>query len=231
MPIPVIVVVGGLLVSAVLGGAVVSNWDSIMNKIKGKKIAVLGARAVGKSHLVQYLTAGDIPDEYAQTTAPNKTNKVKISMKDLNLYIKEGLDVSGSVDAYPIWKKLCSDVDIVFYLVRVDWLKDKDSNGRPSGYEGRVEGDISHICDWLRDRGNSVSIYIIGTHCDKDVDFISVTDRNMGDYEDSINKMDFIKKLKLKLGGGSKVTIVLGSMKDEKGTKKIVAEILKSEVQ
>jgi hypothetical protein len=51
MPLPLIPIFIAFAVGGVLGGSVVSNRETIFYSLQGKKIAVLGARAVGKTTL------------------------------------------------------------------------------------------------------------------------------------------------------------------------------------
>ncbi len=48
----------GLLIG---GTAIALSWDDIVISLKGKKLAVLGARGVGKTHLLKFLSTGSIP--------------------------------------------------------------------------------------------------------------------------------------------------------------------------
>ena len=58
MPIPVIVWIIGAVVVAIVGGVTtVVLWDDIVVAIKGKRLAVLGARGVGKTHLAAAIAA------------------------------------------------------------------------------------------------------------------------------------------------------------------------------
>ncbi len=67
MPLPWV-----LFLIALLAVTTISvKWDDIQMALKGKRLAVLGARG-GKTHLVKFLTTGSIPAEYKQTVAPEK---------------------------------------------------------------------------------------------------------------------------------------------------------------
>ncbi|OQY47269.1 MAG: hypothetical protein B6242_05355 [Anaerolineaceae bacterium 4572_78] len=65
--IPVIVywIVGGIITAA--GGyGIYSKWEDLVHWWKGKRIAVIGARETGKTHLIKFLLIGSIPVEYEQ---------------------------------------------------------------------------------------------------------------------------------------------------------------------
>jgi len=55
-PITTALIVLGVV--ALLGTTTALNWDGIMLMLKGKRVSVLGARGVGKTHLVQFLSKG-----------------------------------------------------------------------------------------------------------------------------------------------------------------------------
>lgn len=98
MPIPIVVLIVAGIIVAVTGTTItVVKWDKILIALKGKRLAVLGARAVGKTHLVRFLTSGSIPSEYKQTVAPEKASSRRFSLKELDLRIKDTLDISEAV--------------------------------------------------------------------------------------------------------------------------------------
>ncbi len=51
MPLPLVPIFIAFAVGAVVSGSVVYKWEDIFYSLQGKKIAVLGARAVGKTTL------------------------------------------------------------------------------------------------------------------------------------------------------------------------------------
>jgi hypothetical protein len=61
------VVIG--LAALFTGGMVYLNWDKIVIALSGKQVAVLGARQVGKTHLIEFLTTGSIPAGYISCRA------------------------------------------------------------------------------------------------------------------------------------------------------------------
>jgi hypothetical protein len=81
--------------AALLAGGAALNWDAVLMAWKGKRLAVLGARGVGKTHLIKFLTSGTIPAEYKQTVAPEKASARRFALGDLDLKVKDTLDVSG----------------------------------------------------------------------------------------------------------------------------------------
>lgn len=196
-------------------------WDKIVIALTGKKLAVLGERRVGKTTLITFLTKGTIPEKYAQTVTPQKTESRRFKLKDLSLSIKALNDVPGSKDDYAQWQSVTDDADIVMYLLRIDKLMNGDKRT-----EARVEADMGQIGRWLQENPKDSPFFIIGTHCDlTKPDLTKLPEDQIGDYQDRINKMPIIQKI-VQLGGGrKKVRVVLGSLKWKCETEKLVYHI------
>lgn len=220
MPLPLFIVIA--LASLLVGTAIGSNWDAIVVKFKGKKLAVLGARGVGKTHLVKFLATGSIPNDYKQTVAPEKSSSRRFQLKDLDLNVKESVDVSGDKAAYAEWKQLHDQADFVFYLMRADKLIAGDRD-----VEARASEDLAHIGTWLESRKSRPLFFIIGTHCDLDVEFCSLTDDRIGDYVDRFRRLPIVMDLVAHGGGSQQAKVVLGSMKTVRDTEALVYEIFR----
>lgn len=220
MPVPLLVWLG----LGLLGGfaAVALNWDDIVVKLKGKRLAVLGARGVGKTRLIKFLTTGSIPAEfeYKQTVVTEKTSGRRFQLKELDLKIQASFDVSGDKAAYGEWKEVHDQADVVFYLLRADKLIAGDS-----GVERRVRDDLRHIGEWLGQRPQRPPFFIVGTHCDKDPDFIGLTADKFGDYVDRFRHLQIVSELVRCAGGTRQARVVLGSMKTTRDTEALVYQI------
>lgn len=223
MPLPLIFIA----IAIIAGGAattVAVLWDHIISKLKGKKVAVLGARAVGKTHLIKFLTTGSIPEEYKQTVAPEKSKSKRLQLKELDLKIKNSLDVSGDKSAYADWKELVEAADFVFYLLRADRLIAGDKN-----VENRARDDLRHIGAWLDkiEQGENIrpSLFIIGTHCDLDSEFANLTQETIGGYADKFMRLPIVSELVMHGGGMKHTKVVLGSMKTISATEALVHQI------
>lgn len=183
-------------------------WDNILISFKGKQIAILGARGVGKTHLMTFLASGSIPTEYKQTVAPGKFPKRRFELKNLDLCLKESLDISGDKAAYPEWKNNHDQADIVLYLLRADKLLAGNAN-----VESRVRNDLRHIGAWLEEKKDRrPKFFIIGTHCDLDPKFIDPSDNKHGNYHDSFVQLPIVTELLARSGGTQQTKVVLGSM-------------------
>jgi ABC-type hemin transport system ATPase subunit len=64
----IVLAVAGALAGTVLGELL----DKIRRELKSKRLAVLGARGVGETTLIKFLTSGFLPVECKQTIAPEK---------------------------------------------------------------------------------------------------------------------------------------------------------------
>ena len=155
--IPIIIAIAVAVAAA--GTIAALNWDEIIKALKGKKLAVLGERKVGKTSLLKFFTEGSIPEEYNPTTRPKRVRGGRFQLKDLKLVIKDTIDVPGR-RAY-VWGQSVKDADIVLYLLRVDRLME---GHRPT--ESRVEKDIGQIKRWLDTNPKKFPLFVIGTHCD-----------------------------------------------------------------
>jgi hypothetical protein len=214
-PVLIWIVVG--VASLLVGTAVAISWDKVVKALKGKQIAVLGARGVGKTHLIQFLTLGSIPEEYKQTVAPEKTPSRRFQLRDLDLKVSESLDVSGDKAAYNLWKELHQKADVVFYLLRADRLIAGDAI-----VEARVREDLKHIHSWRKEATSPPRLFIIGTHCDLDPKFAGQSAPDFGNYVDKFQNLDTVMELVAQGGGTQQVKIVLGSMKSVETTEALV---------
>lgn len=221
MPLPAIAIWIGIgVVSLLVGTTIAVKWDDIVVALKGKRLAVLGARGVGKTHLVKFLATGSIPAEYKQTVAPEKASSRRFQLNELDLKVKDSLDVSGDKAAYSEWRELHDQADVVFYLLRADRLIAGDCD-----VEARVRDDLKHIGGWLEARTPRPRFFIIGTHCDFDAEFNSMSAGKIGDYVDKFRRLPIVTELVARGGGAQQAKVVLGSMKTVQDTEALVYQV------
>jgi hypothetical protein len=80
--LPLLIWIGGGVISVVCcAGMAALRWNEIVMVWKGKRLAVLGERGVGKTHLVKFLSTGSIPEEYKQTVLPEKAGARRFKLK------------------------------------------------------------------------------------------------------------------------------------------------------
>lgn len=218
MPLPILIAIA--VVVALVGTSIALKWDDILVALQGKRLAVLGPRGVGKTHLIRFLTSGSIPAEYKQTVAPHRASARRFQLKDLDLKVKDILDVSGDKAAYAEWKELHDQADLVFYLLRADRLIAADSD-----VETRASDDLRHIGGWLDARTPRPRFFIIGTHCDFDPNFSRLSADKLGDYQDNFRKLPIVTELVARAGGAHQTKVVLGSMKTLQDTEALVYQV------
>lgn len=220
--VSIVVAIASAVVSAVVAAFTYKYWDQILIALKGKKLAVLGARGVGKTHLITFLSTGSMPSESKQTVAPEKTPQHRFQLRDLDLKLKETRDVAGGVTWYAEWKDIFDEADVVLYLLRADRLLAHDAE-----VEARVRDDLRHIGDWLDARTVRPTFFIIGTHCDLDSAFATLSPDREGEYIDSFKNLPTVKELVARGGGAKVVKVVLGSMKTDQGTEVLAYGLFK----
>lgn len=209
-----------VIAAVLLGGTVAANWDKIIKALKGKKLAVLGEREVGKTSLLKFLTEGSIPETYEATIeGGEKLCGRRFQLRDLKLVIKDTRDVSGR-RGYG-WERITKDADVVLYLLRADRFME---GHKPT--EARVRGDIEQIKRWLQDNPKEFPLFLIGTHCDlTDPDLTTLPADKTGVYEDKMREI--LQEIFLRGGGERKVRLVLGSLKSAATTEKLVFLLFK----
>ena len=155
-----------------------------------------------------------------QTVASEKVRRRRFKLKNLNLKLKDTLDLPGSKDQYPEWKQLLVKSDVVLYLLRADRLIIGDKM-----VEARVRDDVKHIGEWLDARSPRPQLFVIGTHCDLDEEYQSLSDHSVGNYLDNFRKLPIMTEVVLRGGGANDVKVSLGSLKTKEETEKLVIKI------
>ena len=151
------------VIGAILGYQLVKlGWEALRQKLRGKRIAVLGEHAVGKTKLIEFLTTGTFSPEYIETAEPTKEAGRKFQLRDLELKIDDIIDFSGGEEWYPLWEQQFKKADIVFYLFKAN---EYFSGNKQT--QNRVHQDLGQIDIWFRENKNHNPIYfLVGTHCD-----------------------------------------------------------------
>jgi len=215
------VIIGSGLFALATSIIIARNWKKIVRLLKGKQIAVLGARGVGKTHLITFLSKGSIPREYFQTLAPAKVSGRTFYLGDLKLQFRETIDVPGDQAAYGIWKKMFNEADLVFYLFRADKIKLGDVSEI-----SRIKKDAEQIKLWMNDKKKDYpTVLLIGTFCDKDPEYISLTPSTRGTYQDKFMKLERVKQI---VNFVNPEWWIFGSMENLQSTEEIAARIFKA---
>jgi hypothetical protein len=213
-----------IIASAVFGGAgtatVVWKWEDILFALKGKRVAILGVRQIGKTTLFDYIEKGVWLENYQATLLPQEVGRRKLKKGDLEIRLRKTRDVAGSdsADLRAQWKEICEGSDIILYIVRTDLLLRGDKD-----IEERVESDVEHIGGWVR---NSAKLFfIVGNHWNTDSEFESFIRDKEAKYLERFKALPVVSKLTQLAGGGSKIKIVLGSLSDPASADQLIVEI------
>jgi len=204
---------------------IILSVEKINRKVKGKKFAVLGARQVGKTHLIEFLLNGTIPRVYKKTMTPVKTTRERILLRELNLLVKESWDVSGDTSARAVWKDLVAEADFVLYLLRADQVLAGNTD-----VEARVKSDVRHVSEWIEQYQTTDKpkrLLLVGTHCDYNPEYKSKYNSDMAEFVDTFVKLPTINELVLRGGGLKKVKVIAGSMRTIQETEVLVYQMLR----
>ena len=213
-----------IIIAFVAGGAVVGffwKWEDIQYVLKGKKVAVLGARSVGKTTLLTYMSKGILISRYKQTTRSEGVERRRYKQGELDIRLSKTKDVSGSKDAYNEWRDLFSKNDIILYLIRTDELLNENQE-----IEARAITDLGQIREWIQEFQSKKLFFIVGNHWDTDPEFENAKKNNrLGNYQDKFNALPVVKNIQLLAGGKSKVKVALGSLATETDADLLISHI------
>lgn len=209
--------------TAAIAAAGVAYWkrdeikdvcDSLTISLKGKRVAVLGERNVGKTVLLKFLASGEVPDEYMQTVLTEKVKGKRFAMGDLKLDLKETRDVPGGHDAIEEWKALHDEADIVLYLVNAQQVNQQ-----------RIRRDLEKLETWSKVRVPKPKLVVIVTHMDLDPTYVVTPGSGLGHFRDRFVKLNLEAGLS-KLS--HRPPIILGSLVNRDQAAKLVATLIKT---
>ncbi|QCG92718.1 hypothetical protein E6C67_02040 [Azospirillum sp. TSA2s] len=214
--------VGTLLVLAA-GKKIIENWQKVEKELKGKRIAVLGPRASGKTTIIKFLLKGELSEEYIATPKPEKYSGKTFRLQELELKIEDTMDVPGDIQSHDDWERLYRDADVACYLIDASKIHRGDS-----AYEKTVLSEMRHIGEWFDDRKDSPPhFFLIATHCDLISEYASLPHGGKTEFTDAFWKKPAVQNL-INHGRGSKnVKCVAGSLKDRDGTERLVSDIFR----
>lgn len=163
-------------------------------------VAILGPRASGKTSIYNYLV-GELSaaNIYTQTKGPDK--RAGKHNQDLRLYIRKGMDLPGSQNFYPDWKREFDRANRVLYVFDVTKIP------ADAAYVDRVKEDAKRIRQWDPKPGRQLTI--VGTHLDLD-------DREPDDILD----LDAVVALKTRTAASR---AVVGSLLSNAATSELLA--------
>lgn len=219
--------------------AIWATWEKIITALKGKKIAVLGARGAGKTTFFILLNALNLTAlEIEQTVNRNKT---KSSSIDLNIQeeikkirFKPTFDLPGSEDYRDNgkWQKEFDSANIVLYFVNaaallrgIDKTDEINNKGKSNKIkietQNRVKEDLENIQKWISSLGENQKkdIFIIGNHFDV-IDENFYKNNKESKYREEFYNNEAIKR------NCQGMTIIIGSLKDKDSQKKLLEKVV-----
>lgn len=153
----------GVVKAAEKLGEIVGKWaPAARNWWNGKKIAVLGPTAAGKTSLYNRLRGQPIPAEHAQTRGAEKIETFKFSFPlpdrtTFSISCKGAVSVGGERDERNrYWLGACAGADVVFYMLTINDLKD----GR-FGPGTRVHEDLEWLAGSLPKMSSKVKVHLL----------------------------------------------------------------------
>ena len=235
-PFTIIIIGISLAVGAVGAWA---SWEKILTALKGKKIAVLGARGAGKTTLLLYLNMINLESlEIEQTRHSKKTRSssiqdIAVGEESKKILLKETVDLPGSEEYRDNgkWKEAFKVADIVLYLVNsAALLRGIDKSNVPnskikadeikSKTQARVEDDLKNIQRWIKELGGANKyIFIIGNHFDEIDENFNKNDR-VEKYEKEFKENPAINK------HCQRMEKIIGSLKDRDNMKDILEQVV-----
>ncbi len=146
--------------------------DRLLGAIRGHRVAVLGERGVGKTHLQTFLRTGEIPAVYEHTSGkpslkPGQAHLWSITRlhgrpNRSTIAIKRGRDVPGSAEAVEAWREVLCEASVLIYLFRADEIFMENEE-----HQNRVLDDARVISAIVQNEQLTLpGVALVGTHFD-----------------------------------------------------------------
>ncbi|MDO9552942.1 hypothetical protein [Rhodonellum sp.] len=218
MPIPFLIPIIIVGVSTVAGlFTVAAYWDDLIIFFKGKNIAILGSIETGKSTMHTYLREGEVIVTHNSTKKVN-VSKNRFKLGELEINIKEGIDISGQRDYMSDWKNVFKTSDICFYMFDTYKIYNNDLD-----YIEKIYFHLTHINNWKEELNINPKIIMIGGFSDKIPEFNQLNESNVQEFEEKIRVK--IKPAFLQ-GSISPSNIFIGSLATKVSIEKLLRDVL-----
>jgi len=134
-----------------LGGAAFA-YSKFAEKLRNKKLGIIGLSGSGKTTLAEYLVNNKLPEKTSQTLSTNDYKD--ITLKDLGIKV-DIVDTRANYSeyAYELEKKLLLESDIIFYLFDISKLFSATEKDK---YFKRIRDEIKFYCDVLNSRQEEI---------------------------------------------------------------------------
>lgn len=208
----------GVGVVGLIGAISVTGYKQYQ-KYTGKKIAVLGARGVGKTSFFTFLEKGEISEQHEQTYCKQKKEGIFIKLDDKKIIFGSTYDVGGK--DYGSWLDLIQVSDIIVYMMDINRVLKKDTL-----YIMTVREDLSKIAEQIREqeqkKGNKLNVILMLNHADEYQLYYS----SFMEFEKKTLHNALVNEVILMLGGTTKCQVIIGSLKTPDEAKKLVKQLI-----
>jgi hypothetical protein len=217
--------------------------DRLLGAIRGQRLAVLGERGVGKTHLQTFLRTGDIPTVYEHTTGkpslkPGRAHLWSITRMSgkpnrSTIAIRSGRDVPGSAEAIEAWREVLCEASVLLYLFRADEIFMQNEE-----HQNRVLDDARVIAAIVEDERLSLrGVALVGTHFDRVPGYRGPQNgTEFYPFHREIEDSQVIADVRQMIGvcrDGERIAppaLVVGSMKDRMATEELAYRLFAQEL-
>lgn len=217
MPFPLIpIAVIGVIALVGVGTTVATLLPRVAKKLSGKRVAILGKQAVGKTTLLHVLRDGEVPEHNTTNTVdPSTGGKFTMEINGEPVDFDVPKDMPGHPGAgFSDWEEAFTKADYVWYLFRADLI----AQGEPSELQ-LVRDHLDMFKDWLdKSKARSPKIILIGGWADLLPDYR----HNLANLHREISEASPIKIGTVKL---NKAGLVIGSLAGDKEATKLVKSL------
>ncbi|MBR8834384.1 MAG: hypothetical protein DSM106950_10205 [Stigonema ocellatum SAG 48.90 = DSM 106950] len=224
-------IIGGVLSSGTFFWVIIKLFIAL----KGKKIVVLGRRAIGKTVLQNYLSQGNWFDIYTATVAPEDLKERLFINNKKILAVKKSKDLPGFAINYTgDTIKLIKKSDLIILLLPAKELLESDD-------EAIQESNmiVHSITEFIEDQSaykqnEEQLIFLVGNYFEdkKLLHFSKRENEDLAKDEDRFVALDSIQEIKAnmitalkKIKLSHRVHVVLGSLASLESTEKLVNRI------
>jgi GTPase SAR1 family protein len=209
-----VILVGGAAVSSVVA------WRKLRRK--KYRIAVMGAREVGKTTLIDSWRGEWVADEFGPrpTQIPVIYSRTKLTSAGFRLTFTKLADMSGDFDAWPQWEDFSRESRYVLYLVDARALAGYLEREATRNWY-RLEDDAGRVGGFLRE-GHAELCVVVVTHTDQDERL-----EKLGEAAYRELVVAQLDPLMLKIGGPQKARVVVGSLKTRQGADDVTSRVMR----
>lgn len=211
-----------LFMPAVVGIALTAI-GLIANRLRGKRFAVLGPHASGKTTFIQFLRTGEVTLDCDATEQPTKLRGRKVKLKEFELRVADFTDLPGDKDFQSAWKKEVEAAHVVCYLF--DAKRFIEGDGR---YVDLVTSEMRHVNEWRKEaakKRSALQFFLIGTHLDQVAAYRDADPTGKAGYVSAMWKVSSFERLG-RIAGGSHARCLGGSLSDKASCEHLASRVI-----